>query len=87
MKIDDRNGILRLLDSKLANVLEIILTQAYEDGLWISSEESKKTICMKLDISAPTYFRYIKSLTEKNVLVVQSGKGVYKLNSELVKLT
>lgn len=87
MKIGDRSSILKLLDSKLANVLEIIVEQAYEDGLWISSEESKKAICLKLQISNPTYFRYIKDLAKKGILVVQSGKGVYKLNSELIKIT
>lgn len=85
MKISDNNSILRLLESKLAVVLEIIIEQSYEDGLWISSDETKKAICEKLQISAPTYFRYIKSLTDKSILLVQPGKGIYKLNSQLIR--
>lgn len=84
MKIGEDNSVLKLLDSKLARVLEIIAEQSYKDGLWVSSDESKQYVCGTLNISSPTYFRYVKTLVNKNVLIIQPGKGVYRLNSKLL---
>jgi hypothetical protein len=84
MKVGDSSSLLRLLDSKLAIVMETIIEQAHDNGIWVSSEEVRGKMCVDLDISPPTYFRYVKTLVDKGVLLQQNGRGIYKINPRMI---
>ena len=86
MRVGNKSAILRLLDSKIAQVLDIIIEQAHEDGTWISSKSNRNYIELKTDISPPTLFRYIGHLAKKDILLSQTGRGEYKLNRDLIQL-
>lgn len=87
MKVGGRETLLRLLDSKMAQMLDIIIDQAHEDGSWVSSREAKDAVVKRVGISPPTFFRYLKSLSEKGILVSlpARGRGVYKLNPDMIR--
>ena len=87
MRIGNKNTLLRLLDSKLAHALDIIIEQAHEDGTWISSLEERDFIQKRIGISPPTFFRYINQLVNKSILLPQPGRGVYRLNRDLIQIS
>lgn len=87
MRIGNKNTLLRLLDSKLAYALDIIIEQAHEDGTWVSSQEERSYIESKIGVSPPTFFRYINQLVNKSILLPQPGRGVYRLNRDMIQIS
>jgi DNA-binding IscR family transcriptional regulator len=87
MRVGNRDTLLRLLDSKMAHMLDMVIDQAHEDGSWVSSHEAKVEITRRVGISQPTFFRYLKTLASKGILVAlpMRGRGVYKLNHEMMR--
>lgn len=85
MRVGNKSALLRLLDNKLAHALDLIIDQAKEDGTWISSEEQRLYFQTKINVSPPTFYRYIKQLISKGILIPQPGRGVYKLNIDLIR--
>lgn len=55
--------------SKKQEMLNIIInSQMRVDRYWISSKLHKNIICIKLDISQATYYRYLDELVKKKFL-------------------
>lgn len=86
MRVGNKFTLLNLLDNKLAKCLDLIIAEAHEDGTWISSEEQRIYISNRIEISPPTFYRYIKNLVSKNVLISQPGRGIYKLNRDMLQI-
>jgi predicted HTH transcriptional regulator len=88
MKAANRSALLRLLDSKLAFVLNVIIENAQDDGTWISSQQARDQICHRASISSPTMFRYIKLLVSKDILLREGSqdRGCYKLNPQMLEM-
>lgn len=86
MRVGKKDTLLKLLDSNLASTVDLIITQAHEDSTWISSREQREYFQMKLKISPPTFYRYIKTLVRKGILIPQGGRGVYKISRDLIQI-
>lgn len=86
MRVGNKSALLRLLDNKLAAALDLIIEQAHEDGTWVSSQQKREYLQYKISISPPTFHRYVKQLVSKDILLPQPGRGVYKLNRDLIQL-
>jgi len=85
----DNTSVLKLLDSKLAEVLLIVLKQVNPTTYqWMSSKGNRKSIEHKLNMSYPTVSRYILMLRDKDILLQgeYAARGEYILNKKIIKL-
>lgn len=86
MRVGNKHSLLRLLDSSLGAAMDLIISRAHEDGTWISSRDEREYFQARLNISPPTFHRYVKSLSEKGILVQQPGRGIYRISKEMIEI-
>lgn len=82
MTLNDSNPLLKVLDHKSASFLKAVAAHAQENGTWTSSGTVRLTICDELEISTPTYFRYVNILVNKGILMPSDVRGLYTINQE-----
>lgn len=64
--------------SKKQQMLDIIVgSQMRVDRYWIASKLHKNIICIKLDISQATYYRYVDELVRKGFLETTDEAQTY----------
>ena len=88
MRVGSKKALLQLLGGNLNLMMDYIIDTAHEDGTWTSGQEARDIIMYRVHISPPTYYRYIKLLVEKEILLPekQRGRGVYRISRSLISM-
>lgn len=83
----DKDSLLNLIDSPLAEVLVRIISEADSRSYkWYSTKQSRGAISNKTGQSPPTVSRNIAKLVDKGILTKGDARGLYIINHHYITL-